>query len=95
MTETKKKELYDWVEKLVYPSWTWAKLNQEEKDRFNSAMISMIEYTKIQGTLIQRKTIITNLYHMFLVGLGYTGWEWRESTEQENDSSMETIDYMN
>lgn len=95
MTETKKKELYDLVEKLVYPSWTWAKLDKEEKDRFNSAMVPMIEYTKIQGTLIQRKTIIKNLYHMFLVGLGYTGWEWREGTEQENDSSMETIDYMN
>lgn len=78
MTEEKKKELYDLVEKIVYPSWTWAKLTYEEKDRFNSAVYSIVENGLIQGTLKQKKSIVTSLYKIFLIGVGYSDWNWRE-----------------
>ena len=65
---------YDYFNTVIIKSWTWGKLTQEEQDRF----INGYSFDKIKGTARQRIEWLNSMYHMFLLGLGYTPIGWRE-----------------
>ena len=65
----------DWTDMIV-KSWTWAKLTDEEKNRFGEEINTQEKV--IIGTYRQRWEILNALYSMFLEGCGYTGVNWRD-----------------
>jgi len=68
----------DWTD-MIIKSWTWAKLTDEEKNRFGDEINKSITQKEvIKGTYRQRWEILNALYSMFLEGLGYKPIGWRE-----------------
>lgn len=63
---------------MIKESWTWEKLTEQEKKRFEDSVIWSIKQNVIIGTYKQRYQTLNALYHTFLEGVGYTGWKWRE-----------------
>ena len=81
MTQIKKNKneaIKDWSE-MIKNSWTWAKLTQSEKDKFNERLSWMeLNNTILFGTYQQRWETLNELYHMFLMGCGMKGGSFRE-----------------
>ena len=68
----------DWTS-MIIKSWTWARLTNEEKNRFGDEVSKEINRKKvIVGSYRQRWEILNALYSMFLEGCGYNGMNWRE-----------------
>ena len=65
--------------KSIEQSWTWAKLTQEEKEKFKELLDHPCSGAVIKGTYDQRWEACEALYYTFLEGLGYTPLEWRET----------------
>lgn len=63
---------------MIKESWTWARLTEKEKKSFEDSVIWSINQNVIVGTYEQRYRTLNALYHIFLQGVGYTGWKWRE-----------------
>jgi len=63
---------------MVMNSWTYNRMTEEEKD----ACLASILFAKNQGLLFgtykQRWQQLDAIYHAFLLGLGYSGPNWRE-----------------
>lgn len=68
----------NYFQNVIKKSWTWAKLTQEEQQRF----IDMDVFDKIKGADKQRIEWFNSIYHAFLVGLGYKPIGWREEDEE-------------
>lgn len=58
---------------VVLHSWTYARMTEEEKQRCLT-----IFSDDIQGTYGQRCVAYANIYSAFLIGLGYSGFDWRD-----------------
>ena len=67
----------DWTS-MIIKSWTWAKLTNEEKNRFGDEVNKEITRKVVVGSYRQRWEILNALYSMFLEGCGYNGMNWRE-----------------
>jgi hypothetical protein len=65
--------------KSIEQSWTWAKLTQEERTKFLELLEHPCSAVVIKGTYNQRWEACDALYYTFLMGLGYTPLEWRET----------------
>lgn len=61
-------------------SWTFERMTPQEKERCID--LFACEYEGIVGSFKQRWRIYNAMYHCFLVGLGYDGFNWRETEEQ-------------
>lgn len=81
--EQKNKEdaVLDFIE-MVKSSWTWQRLTEQEKKRFEKSVIWSLNQNIIVGTHKQRYRTLNALYHTFLEGVGYTGWDWRDKKDQ-------------
>jgi len=81
MVEQKNKEdAFDEFMEMIFESWTWARLNALERERFISWMNWMRNDTQVKhfrGNHSQRWTQMNDLYHMFLEGCGYKPSGWR------------------
>ena len=80
----KNKELAitEWYE-MIQKSWTWARLTQSEKDKFNERLTWMkLNNTILFGTYVQRWDTLNELYHMFLMGCGMTHGNFREEVKE-------------
>jgi len=58
---------------MLKKSWTYAKLTPEEAAAWNN----FINPLDIKGTAKQRYEQIAQLYNAFLLGCGYSGFNWR------------------
>lgn len=74
--------LYDF-NKMIENSWTYGKMTKEEKDTYNHIFnINSQAMESVKGTYEQRWKILQTFYSIFLAGIGYTGWNWREKEKQ-------------
>ena len=55
-------------------SWTWKRLTEEEKKKFNNMNV----LDRLKGTNNQRIDSLNLIYHAFLLGLGYDSPNWRD-----------------
>ena len=77
MNKNKENAQADWTDMIV-KSWTWAKLTNEEKNKFRDELNKGITQKITSGTYRQRLAILNALYSMFLEGCGYNGGTWRD-----------------
>ena len=77
MNKNKENAQADWTA-MIIKSWTWAKLTNEEKNKFGDVLNKEITQKIISGTYKQRVAILNALYSMFLEGCGYNGGTWRD-----------------
>ena len=77
MNKNKENAQADWTD-MIIKSWTWAKLTNEEKNKFRGELNKGITQKIISGTYKQRLAILSALYSMFLEGCGYNGGNWRD-----------------
>ena len=77
MNKNKENAQADWTD-MIIKSWTWAKLTNEEKNKFGDELNKEITQKIISGTYKQRMAILNALYSMFLEGCGYNGANWRD-----------------
>ena len=80
MTRTKENAYTDWFE-MTFNSWTWAKLTDEEKERFTDSVGFWCNGSgSLKGDYRHRWDVLNELYYMYLLGLGYKPIGWREDT---------------
>ncbi|MDY2736882.1 hypothetical protein [Intestinibacter sp.] len=77
MNKNKENAQADWTD-MIIKSWTWAKLTNEEKNKFGDELNKEVTQKIISGTYKQRVAILSTLYSMFLEGCGYNGGNWRD-----------------
>jgi len=58
---------------VIKKSWTWERLTDAEKQRFND-----LDFGYIKGTARQRVEILSHMYTAYLQGIGYSPTGWRE-----------------
>ena len=64
---------------MIKQSWTWAKLTEQEKEKFSELLEHPCSAVVIRGNYDQRWEACEALYHTYLEGLGYKPLEWRET----------------
>lgn len=64
--------------RMIYNSWTFAKMTQQEKAQILKIISEPITENATKGTHAQRWAIYQALYNAFLIAIGYTGAGWRE-----------------
>ena len=79
------KELIDkYNEKLVYNSWTYAKLTDFEKKQWEDTIKGHCVTSSLKGREFQKWATLNAVYHAFLMGCGYDSFNWR-CTEEEKE----------
>lgn len=75
----KNKELavYDFNE-MIKKSWTYEKLTDNEKEKWEMLLINVRTLTCLKGNYNTRWNILNAIYHSYLIGLGYTDFNWRD-----------------
>ena len=68
--------------KMLEKSWTYEKLTKEEKETFEHIFSSDNLLNILKGTEKQKINILNMIYSSFLAGLGYNGFNWRETQEK-------------
>lgn len=68
----------EWMDMIV-KSWTWAKLTNDERNKFGDELNKGVTQKIISGTYRQRWGILNALYSMFLEGCGYNSGNWRKN----------------
>ena len=61
---------------MIYQSWTYAKLTDKEKEKMHDIIVCR---SHLRGSWDARYEILNDLYYAFLVGLGYTPLQWRDT----------------
>lgn len=64
----------DYIENVLKKSWTWARLTEEERQRF----LSMEVFDEIKGNDRTRIEWLSTIYNAYLTALGYKPIGWRE-----------------
>ena len=64
----------DYIETVIKKSWTWARLTEEERQRF----LSMEIFDEIKGNDRTRIEWLHTIYNAYLTALGYKPIGWRE-----------------
>ena len=77
MNKNKENAQADWTG-MIIKSWTWAKLTNDERNKFGDELNKEATKRIISGTYKQRWEILNALYSMFLEGCGYNGGNWRD-----------------
>jgi hypothetical protein len=63
---------------MTKESWTYARLTENERFAWEESVSWAVDHKVISGKYSQRYEILNALYYTFLLGVGYTGWKWRE-----------------
>lgn len=66
---------------MIENSWTYAKLTKKERETFYEIFNCGNTKKLMKYDLKYKWDILNNLYHCFLLGLGYTPSNWRENEE--------------
>ena len=81
-TKIKENAYTDWFE-MIFNSWTWERLTDDEKTTFTNRMDGWCNYRGLLiGTYKQRWEILNEMYNIYLLGIGYNSSNWRENTEE-------------
>ena len=78
MTNRNKEDAVNDFLEMIYESWTYNRLTEDEKYRFDKAVTFCTEIGDVKGTWKQRWSIMQMVYEAFLDGVGYDGPNWRE-----------------
>jgi hypothetical protein len=83
MTNKVKENAYsDWFD-MIFKSWTWEKLTDNERTVFVDQMDSWCNCRGLLiGTYKQRWEILNEMYHIYLLGVGYDSPNWRDNAEE-------------
>ena len=76
---------------MIKQSWTWAKLTEQEKEKFSELLEHPCSSVVIRGNYDQRWEACEALYHTYLEGLGYKPLDWRDS--QPTVSTLYEVSY--
>lgn len=68
--------------KVFENSWTFNKLSREEKEKFYHIFTSDEIKNSLTGTEKQIIQALNVIYSAFLTGVGYNGYNWRETEKQ-------------
>ena len=63
-------------------SWTYAKLTEAEKAQYSKLWDAVPVLDAIKGTEKHRREVVNAIYYAFILGCGYSGWNWRTEGEQ-------------
>ena len=73
-----KNNVIDDYNKMIVNSWTYEKMTHEERDRWYD-ILRHIKITKcLRGNYDSRWDILNAIYHSYLIGIGYTNFDWRD-----------------
>lgn len=72
-----KERAYDDFIAMIKNSWTWERLTEDERVTFTNNL-QRIALLNISGSYLQRYHAYHACYDMYLRGLGYDDWHWRE-----------------
>lgn len=65
----------DYIEEIIFNSWTWRKLTKSEQLSFMENV--KLEIVKFGRTRNDVQKIVMDIYSTFLYGCGYSGGLWR------------------
>lgn len=78
MNETVRLEELNKVLDMLKSSWTWDRLTEAERAQFmQRAQWLLSSKTALKGAIKHQQEILSECYHMFLLGCGYTPTGWR------------------
>lgn len=69
--------IYDF-QNMIADSWTYDKMIFEERLRWLDVLYSNSTQSSLKGTYKARWDILNAIYHSYLMGLGYTDFNWRD-----------------
>lgn len=75
--KNKEQALNDYIE-VIRHSWTYERMTKEEQNRLEELLHSNRTEKSLRGTHRQRCNIIASIYEAYLLGIGYTDFNWRE-----------------
>ena len=67
----------DFVE-MTKKSWTYEKMTEEEKIRWDDLVSENSVEKALKGDYLVRWRILQAMYSAYLKGIGYTGFLWRD-----------------
>lgn len=68
--------------KMIYDSWTYEKLTNFERQQLEKTFESVQLNNVLKGTLKQRWAVLHATYNAFLMGVGYTDFNWRDDKRE-------------
>ena len=62
---------------MTQKSWTYERMTEEEKIRFDELFSENSVNAALKGSYLIRWRILQAIFSAYLKGIGYTGWQWR------------------
>lgn len=82
MNKNKENAFCDFMN-MIEKSWTYERMEEQEKKRWKEEMNKLSGRGTIKGTYKERWETMQGLYHMYLIGIGYTDHRWRMTEEEK------------
>ena len=76
--ERKKEHATHYFMRMIYNSWTYDRMTENERGRLESAIDWADRQGMVKGTFDNRWKVLQAIYNAFLQGIGYTDFNWRE-----------------
>ena len=73
-------EAYNDSVEIFERSWTFARMTEAEKENCRNALRFPVEQNLLKGSYKARRGILNAVYNAYLIGIGYTGFDWREKS---------------
>lgn len=74
----KEKALYNFIE-TIKNAWTYERMTEQEKRQLEQVFERLRNGNTLRGNYKQRIETLNDIYYAFLLGLNYTGYNWREN----------------
>lgn len=81
MEKIKENVLQDFIN-MIQNAWTFDKMTEGEKKRLFETLHDIPTTIATKGTYQQRWEILQAIFSAYLAGLGYSGFDWRETEKQ-------------
>lgn len=81
MEKSKENALHDYII-MTGNAWTVDRMTEKEKDTLLKLFHSIQTEKALKGSYNQRWKTLQAIFNAYLQGLGYTGYDWRESKKQ-------------
>ena len=72
--------LDDFIE-MMKSSWTYEKMTNNEKIKLIDVLNDVRTQEALKGTYYNRWHILQAIYHSYLIGIGYTDFNWRDKND--------------
>lgn len=73
-------EAYNDSVEIFERSWTFDRMTEAEKENCRKALRFPVEQDLLKGSYKDRRGTLTAVYHAYLLGIGYTDFNWREKS---------------